>query len=458
MKTNALILAAGLGTRMKSKHSKALQPLSGQYMIDHVLDMIDEVGFSKKVAVVGYEKEAVIAAIEKRDVLFAHQDERLGTGHAAMMAKEFIDDDESVIVFNCDTPMLSAELIRSFIEFHRFGGYKASLITTKLHNPHGYGRIIRDDNNCVSKIVEEKDADYAEKQINEINSGIYVFSGKELKESLDKLKNDNAQNEYYLTDCIEIIKKSGEEIGGFICEDSNQLIGINTKLQLAEVEMLIREKTTNALMLEGVTIPSPASVFIDKNVKIGRDTVILPGSHIKGYTVIGEDCVIGPNAVLTDMVVGNGVTIENSTLMKSEVDDSTCVGPYAYVRPGSKIGKMVKIGDFVEVKNSVIGDGTKISHLSYIGDGDVGSGVNIGCGAVFVNYNGKEKFRTVVKDGAFIGCNSNLIAPVTVEEKGYVAAGSTITDSVPANALAVARQRQRNIEGWVEKKGILNKK
>lgn len=455
MKTHALILAAGLGTRMKSKHSKALQPLAGQTMMDHVLDMVEEVGFTKKVAVVGYEKEAVIASCEGKGIGFAHQDERLGTGHAVMMAKSFIEEDEAVVVLNCDTPLLSTELIRDFIKFHIEGDYQASVITTYMDEPFGYGRIIRDGTGAVARIVEQKDATAQEREIREINSGIYVFSGKVLLESLAELKNDNAQGEYYLTDCIEIIRHKNGHVGGFVAEDSDELMGINTKAQLADAERIIRRRIAEHHMLAGVTIISPENVWIDKGVVIGRDTILHPNTYIRGNTVIGEDCIIGPGAVIEDMTIGNAVEIVHSTVQKSKIADETSVGPYAYIRPNSSIGSHVKIGDFVEVKNATVGDGTKVSHLSYIGDGDVGCGVNVGCGVVFVNYNGKDKSRTTVGDNAFIGCNVNLIAPVTVEDEAYVAAGSTITNNVPKHALAVARAKQSNIEGWVERRGLL---
>lgn len=456
MKTNAIILAAGQGTRMKSKHSKALQPLAGQSMIEHVLDMVEEVGFEKKIVVVGHEKESVISAIEGSGVSFAHQDQQLGTGHAVMMAQGDIEDDETVIILNCDTPLLSAELIKKFLDFHVEEGYDASLITTIIPNPFGYGRIIRDDKGRVSKIVEEKDATDKQREICEINSGIYVFNGRQLKEALSKLDCKNCQKEYYLTDCIGIVKETNGKIGRLMCDDSSQLVGINTKVQLAEAEAILRKRKATELMLQGVTITDPATTYIDKKVQVGCDTIILPNTHLKGDTVIGEECTIGPSSVIDSSKIGNFTKVENSTVLKSRVDENTNVGPYAYIRPGSTIGKRVKIGDFVEVKNSNIGDDTKVSHLTYIGDGDVGSNVNVGCGVVFVNYDGREKFRSRVGDNCFIGCNVNLISPVTIHDNSYVAAGSTITADIPSGSLAVARAQQINKEGWVEKKGLIS--
>lgn len=458
MASIAIILAAGLGTRMNSKHPKALQEIAGKHMIEHVLEMAEAVGFDKTVAVVGHEKEKVMIALDGRGISFAHQDERLGTGHAVMMAKDEMDPDASIIILNCDTPLLTEKLIEDFLAYHEEGRFDASILTAHVVNPFGYGRILRSQNGTVSRIVEQKDASEEEKAINEINSGIYVFKGSHLIESLGKLTNDNAQKEYYLTDCIQHIREAGGHIGAFAADDADEIAGINNKLQLADAEAVLRRRTNRKHMLAGVTIVNPDNAYIDSKALIGKDTIIYPGTVLKGRVVIGEDCIIGPNATIESSTIGNGVSIQNSTVLESRIDDGTAVGPYAYVRPKSVIGKHVKVGDFVEVKNATIGDNSKVSHLAYIGDGDVGSDVNIGCGVVFVNYNGRDKFRTVVEDGAFVGCNANLVAPVTVEKGAYVAAGSTITSDVPAGALGVARAKQSNLEGWVERKGYTKKK
>jgi len=335
------------------------------------------------------------------------------------------------------------------------GGFSGALLTTHVEDPTGYGRILRNDENEVVGIVEHKDATDEQRKIKEINPAVYCFKGDLLKKALGEINNDNVQGEYYLTDVIGIIRGYGHAIGGYAVEDPSQMLGVNSRVQLHEAEQIMQARILNRHMLGGVTIINAHNVYIEKKVKIGRDTIVYPGSFLTGNTEIGEDCLIGPDARIENTIIANGVEVRTSTLLESSVDSETKVGPYAYLRPNSKVGKHVKIGDFVEVKNSTIGDHSKVSHLAYIGDGDVGSDVNIGCGVVFVNYDGKNKNRTTVKDGAFVGCNANLVAPVTVGEQAYVAAGSTVTEDVERRSLAVARARQVNKIGWVEKKNIL---
>lgn len=332
------------------------------------------------------------------------------------------------------------------------------MLTTVVDNPTGYGRIIRDENSDLLKIVEQKDASEEEKLAKEINSGIYCFNGKSLRESLDLLDNNNAQGEYYLTDTIQIMRNKGLKVGAFNGSTIEELMGVNSRVELSRAEQIMRQRINESHMVNGVTIIDTNSTYIEAGVEIGNDTVIYPGTMLMGSTKIGSSCIIGMNCSITNSEIGDYTEVKNSTIVDSVVGENTTVGPYAYLRPKSNIGNNVKIGDFVEVKNATIEDNSKASHLAYIGDAYVGKGVNIGCGVVFVNYDGKNKAKSIVKDGAFIGSNSNLVAPVTVEEKGYIATGSTITDNVPQGALAVARQRQVNKEGWVEKKDQKDKK
>ena len=316
----------------------------------------------------------------------------------------------------------------------------------------------RDKDGNVKAIVEHKDATDEQRNIPEINSGIYCFKGKHLKEALDRLDNNNVQNEYYITDAIKILNDLGHKVGGYKLLDSDEIAGINSRIQLAEAEKIMRNRINEKLMVNGVTIINPDNTYIDSEVKIKRDTIIYPGVIIEGATEIGEDCIIGHGTRIVNSKIGNGVEIQSSTVLESKIDDFTKVGPYAFLRPNSEIGKNVKIGDFVEVKNSKIDDNSKASHLSYIGDAEVGKNVNIGCGAVFVNYDGKNKHKTIVKDNAFVGCNVNLVAPVTVNENAYIAAGSTITKDVQGGSLSIARAKQVDKENWVEKKGLIKNK
>lgn len=456
MSLNAIILAAGEGTRMKSKTPKVLHKVVGKSMVEHVIDAADAVGCARKIVVVGSGRELVETYLSKLDVTFVHQEERLGSGHAVMVCDEEIHEDEDVLILYGDTPLIQGKTLQKLMDTHKTTNNACTVMTAEVEEPFGYGRIVRDSNGNVLKIVEEKDADEQIKQIKEINSGIYCFKGDLLKTYMKKIENNNSQKEYYLTDMLGLLNAAGYPVGTAIVEDFDDLRGVNSRLQLSESEAIFRKRINERLMSEGVTFIDPERTYVEKDVQIGRDTILYPGCHLKGKTVVGEDCEIGPNAHLDNVILGNAVHVKESTLMDSTISDNTSVGPYAYVRPGSKIGSDVKIGDFVEIKNAAIGNGTKISHLTYVGDAEVGERVNLGCGVVFVNYDGKNKFKTVVEDDSFVGCNVNLVSPVTVEKGAYVAAGSTITKDVPAGALGVARARQTNIEGWVERKG--NKK
>lgn len=451
MSLQILILAAGQGTRMKSKHPKVLHKVAGKAMIDHVLEQSRELTEEKPLVVIGHQADLLEEHLaETADTVL--QKEQLGTGHAVMMAADRIKDESEVMVLCADTPLIQHETLAKMLQL-KHQGYAAVMMSSIVTDPTGYGRVIRDSDDHFIGITEQKDATTAELEIREINAGMYIFDGKLLKENLKKLSSDNAQREYYLTDVLEYLSKDGHSIG-ILQVSETEIMGVNTRVQLASAEEQMRRRINESHMLQGVTIIDPLHTYIEKEVQIGEDTVIYPNCHLKGKTVIGSDCSIREGTTIENSVIGNGVTIKSSTLLESQVGDETTVGPYAYLRPKSILGKKVKIGDFVEVKNAVIGDGSKASHLSYIGDAEVGKEVNIGCGVVFVNYDGKHKFRSVVKDQAFIGSNSNLVAPVTVEEGGYVATGSTVTIDVPKQSLCIARARESIKKDWRLKKGL----
>lgn len=448
---NAVILAAGEGTRMKSKMPKVLHEVMGRPMVKRVVDTAKDLGAKNICVVTGHMSETVQEALKDEGVNFAVQEKQLGTGHAVMQAEDYINENEDVLILYGDTPLIKAETLEKLIEYHRSENNGVSIISAVVEDSSGYGHIIRDKDGNFVKNVEYKDATPEEKLVKEINSGIYCFKGSSLKKALKLITNDNAQGEYYLPDALEIILKSGEKVNAMTIGDVTEFFGVNNRVQLAEANKIMQKRINEKHMLNGVTIIDPADTYIADDVEIGMDTIIYPGCVLEGKTVIGEDCKVGPNTRLTDMTLAPDVTIQYTVAMESEIGSGTKVGPFAYIRPNSKIGENIKIGDFVEVKNSVIGNGTKVSHLTYIGDSDVGERINFGCGTVTVNYDGHKKFRTTIEDDVFIGCNANLVAPVTLKKGSYVAAGSTITKDVPEKSLAVARNRQTNIEGWTKK-------
>lgn len=453
----AVILAAGEGKRMKSKSSKVIHKVCGKALVQWVHQAVENAGVKESIIVVGHRSDQVKECLGDK-AEYVIQEKQLGTGHAVMQAESFLAGKEGYVVVLCgDTPLVTTETIKKAIEYHKNRNNAATVITAELDNPTGYGRIIRDNNGDVAKIVEHKDASDTEKEIKEINSGMYCFTIKHLVAALKELNNKNSQGEYYLTDTLEILIHKGLSVGAVKVADTDEILGINDRIQLSMAGEIMRKKIITNLMKSGVTIIDQNSTYIDEDVIIGIDSVIYPGTILEGETVIGEDCVIGPNARLVSSKTGNRVEINNSIVLESSVGDDTHVGPFAFIRPGSNIGKDVKIGDFVEVKKSVIGDKTKVSHLTYIGDAEIGKNVNLGCGVVVVNYDGKNKNKTIVGDNAFVGCNVNLISPVTVKDNAYVAAGSTITEEVPENSLAIGRARQVIKEDWVIKKGMQRK-
>lgn len=447
----AVILAAGKGTRMRSKLPKVLHKVGGKPMLQHVLDAADVVGAAEKIVIVGHEAELVEAMVGEQGKIVL-QAEQLGTGHAVMQTQDALADFKGTVMILCgDTPLLDGAELKKFYEAHVQSGAAATVLTAHMDNPFGYGRIVRDAEGNVQGIVEEKDADAQQKLIKEVNTGIYCLECPLMFEVLSTLTCDNAQGEYYLTDVLTKLNAAGRKVGGVVTEDSDMVMGINSRRQLAEAESVMRERILGKLMDAGVTIMDPASTFIESSVKIGRDTIIYPFTWLEGTTEIGEDCEIGPNVRFTNVKIGSGNHLQFMYGHDCQVCDGVTAGPYVHLRPDTVIGNKVKIGNFVEVKNSHIGVGTKLPHLTYIGDSDIGSGVNMGCGCITVNYDGKKKYRTVIEDNAFVGCNTNLVAPVTVKAGSYIGAGSTITKEVPENSLAIARAKQKNIEGWAEK-------
>lgn len=452
----SVILAAGEGTRMKSKLPKVLHKVCGKELVKYVLDASDKAGIDKNILVLGHGKDEIIDLLDESEVLFEEQpvgeEFPYGTGYAVMQAVNHIGDEDTVIVLNGDVPMIREETISNFMDYHKNEKCSVSVLTAIFENPYGYGRILRDEKNKVSSIVEQKDSDEDTKKIREINSGIYCFNGNELKEALKSLDTENSQNEYYLTDAIGILKNKGCKIGGYVIEDNIEISGVNNRYQLHELNEYKKNLINKNHMLNGVTIIDSSNTYIEESVVIEKDTIINPGTYLEGNTSIGEDCIIGPNSRIIDSIIGNETSVENSKVINSKIGSKTTVGPFAYLRPGSELGDSVKIGDFVEVKNSKIGNGSKASHLAYLGDGIVGKNVNVGCGVIFVNYDGKSKNKTIIEDNAFVGSNSNLVAPVTISEGAYVACGSTITENVEEETLAIARARQVNKNGKAKNK------
>ena len=448
----SVILAAGMGTRMKSKMPKVLHKVCGKPLSKWVIDASEAAGADKVCAVVGHKAETVKEVLG--DVCeFALQAEQKGTGHAVMQAIDVIKNSKGeVVILNGDTPLITAETINKAIEYHKNNGNQATVITAILDDATGYGRIVRDNDGSVLKIVEQKDASKEEKKINEVNSGMYVFDAQSLVYALDKITPNNAQGEYYLTDTLEILLSAGKKIGGYAISDNDEIRGIDDRVQLNEAEKIMQKRINEYHMRNGVTMRNPESVYIEDGVEIGNDTEICQNVTIKSGTKIGSDCVIGSGSMLDRAVIHDGVDVLSSVILESEVDEGTHVGPFAYIRPNCHVGKEVKVGDFVELKNSNIDDGTKISHLTYIGDSDVGKRVNFGCGTVTCNYDGKKKYRTTIGDDCFVGCNTNFVSPINVGDGVYIAAGSTITEDIPENSLSIARARQVNKEGWKDKR------
>lgn len=414
----AIVMAAGKGTRMKSKNSKLVQKIYGKEIVKRAVENAQKAGVRDIVAVVGYKKEEVMKVLGD-NIKYAYQDEMLGTGHAVMQAKEYLKGKKGkVLVLNGDVPLIRPETLNKLIEKSIENKEYATLLTAIYDDPTGYGRIVRDEGGNIEGIVEEKDTTEEQKKITEINAGIYCFDIEALLDALEKITPNNKQGEYYITDVIQIMNDSGLKTGAVLVEDNTEILGINDRVQLGILTKVLQMRINIELMKQGVTIEDTNTTYIYDDVEIGMDTVIHPNTTIKSGVTIGEDCEIGPNS---------------------------------YIREGCKLANHVKIGSFVEIKKAIIGEGTKVPHLSYMGDCEIGEKCNIGCGTITCNYDGFNKSKTIIGNHSFIGSNTNLVAPVTLGDNTFVAAGSTITDDVPEYALAIARQRQTNKENWNKK-------
>ncbi|EEP7573117.1 bifunctional UDP-N-acetylglucosamine diphosphorylase/glucosamine-1-phosphate N-acetyltransferase GlmU [Listeria monocytogenes] len=449
-KRYAVVLAAGQGTRMKSKLYKVLHPVCGKPMVEHVVDQISTLNVDKVVTIVGHGAEKVQEHLAGKSG-FVKQEEQLGTAHAVLQAKEELAGKDGVTLVVCgDTPLIEASTMEALLKYHHEKRAKATILTTVIEDPTGYGRIIRDDLGIVEKIVEHKDATEKEQRISEINTGTYCFDNKALFEALENVSNDNVQGEYYLPDVIKILKDSDEVVAAYRMESFEESLGVNDRIALAEASKLMQRRINENHMRNGVTLVNPESTYIDIDVKIGQDTVIEPGVMLRGKTVIGDDCVVTSGSEIVNSVIGERVNVRTSSIFESKVGDDVQIGPYAHLRPESDIHDHVKIGNYVETKKAVVGEGTKLPHFIYMGDAEIGKNVNVGCGSIAVNYDGKNKAKTIIGDDVFVGCNSNLVAPVKVGDRAFIAAGSTITKDVPDDALGIARAKQDNKLGYAK--------
>jgi bifunctional UDP-N-acetylglucosamine pyrophosphorylase/glucosamine-1-phosphate N-acetyltransferase len=446
-----LILAAGKGTRMKSKKAKVLHVVGGAPLIQHVLAAVHSLSHDVSI-VVGHQAEKIRELIP--EAKFAEQKEQLGTGHAVMMARsQFEAFRGDLLILPGDVPLVTSATLQKFLSFHRDGGFTASVLTAEVANPFGYGRIVRRGDSEVESIIEQRDATPEILQISEINSSIYVLSAPALFDALAKVRNENAQKEYYLTDVIGILVSQQKKVGAFKAPHPEEILGINTKAELASIDRMIRRRKCDRLMADGITIVDPDSTFIDDAVQIGADTVIYPSVQIYGQTNIGEDVTIHSFSRLSNVSIGSRSTIlESCVIVDSSVGEDISVGPFAHLRMHTRLENGVKVGNFVEIKKSTLGAGTKAMHLAYLGDATIGAAVNIGAGTITCNYDGYKKNPTIIEDGVFIGSDSQLVAPVKIGKGAYVGAGSSITEDVPPDSLAIARGRQVVKEGWVKKK------
>ena len=444
-----LILAAGKSTRMKSKYAKVLHRVGGQTLLEHVLRSARSVSPDVCV-VVGHTADRVKALVS--EVKFVDQKEQLGTGHAVLAARDhFANYTGDLLVLPGDVPLIEGETIRDFVKFHRDGGYRASVLTADADDPYGYGRIVRRNDNEVDSIVEHRDATPEILKIPEINSGIYVFNAPALFQALSKIRNNNAQFEYYLTDVIGILVAQRDLIGAFKVPSVEEILGINTRQELAQVDRVMRRRKCEALMAEGVTIVDPSTTFIDEDVQIGADTTIYPSVQIYGQSVLADDVTVHSFSRISNSKIGARSTLlEGCVVVDSALGEDVSIGPYAHLRMGTTVADNAKVGNFVEIKKSTLGAGTKSMHLAYLGDATIGKNVNVGAGVITCNYDGVNKHPTVIEDGAFVGTDSQLIAPVRIGKNAYVAAGSSVTEDVPPESLAIARGRQVNKEGWVK--------
>lgn len=450
-KRNAIILAAGKGTRMRSKLYKVLHQVCGKTMVDHVLTQLEKAKIDTIITVVGFGAETVKDALGHR-TRYALQKQQLGTGHAVMQTEDLLgNEDGETIVVSGDTPLFTADTFEKLFAYHEQRHAAVTILTSVAPDPTDYGRIIRNDVGIVERIVEEKDATVQEKAIKEVNTGVYCFDNKKLFAALKKINNDNHQGEYYLTDVIGILKQEGEIVTAYKMADFDESMGVNDRIALAKANRVMRERINKHWMQEGVSMIDPATTYIDADVKLGKDTVLEGDVVLKGHTTIGDDCYISAGSRIVDSTIHDGVKVTSSTLEEAEMHNGSDIGPNSHLRPEAEIGENVHIGNFCEVKKAYIGAGTKVGHLTYIGNATLGKNINVGCGVVFVNYDGTNKHHTNVGDHAFIGSNSNLVAPVNIAKDSFIAAGSTITDSTAQYDMAIARARQTNKKDYAKK-------
>ncbi|RCK70783.1 bifunctional UDP-N-acetylglucosamine diphosphorylase/glucosamine-1-phosphate N-acetyltransferase GlmU [Desertihabitans brevis] len=450
-----VVLAAGGGTRMKSSRSKLLHEVGGRSMLSSALRAAAEVQPEHLVVVVGHARDQVephVAEVAPQAVT-AVQEQQLGTGHAVQCGLSVLPPLEGeVLVTYGDVPLLTGETLTALVAEHRRAGNAVTVLTAEVDDPTGYGRVIRDPEGGVLRVVEHRDADDAERAVREINSGIYVFAAATLTAGLGRLDSDNDQGELYLTDVLGTARADGGRVGALVTEDAWQTEGVNDRVQLARLNAELNRRTVEGWMRAGVTVVDPATTWIEADVDLGRDVLIHPGTILAGATTVGEGAELGPDTRLRDCEVGPGASLVRTEAHLAVVGAEATVGPWSYLRPGTQLGRGGKIGGFVETKKAVIGEGSKVPHLSYVGDATIGAGTNIGAGTIFANYDGRDKHRSEVGDEVFVGSGTVLVAPAALESGAYVAAGSTVTDPVPGSDLAIARGRQRNVEGWADRR------
>ena len=449
-----VILAAGEGTRMKSSTPKVLHSIAGRSLVGHVLSDVNALSPKQVRVVVGAGREQVEAHLSEiaPHVTTVFQEKRGGTGHATQLALDGLKASGTILVLAGDTPMLTGSSLTELLNAHHAGGFTASVLTAEHPDPTGYGRIIRADDDSLLRIVEERDADEIQRDILEVNSGVYAFDAVKLAGAIGKLKSDNSQGELYLTDVIEILRNEGGKIAAVLIDDFIEILGVNDRVQLAESAALLRDRINEDLMRDGVTIVDPLSTWVDATATVASDVVLMPGTAISGTTTVAAGAVIGPRTTLVDCTVGTGARVIESRCTEAIIGEGASVGPYTFLRPGTKLLPHSKVGAYVEMKNATLGEGSKVPHLSYVGDAVIGEGSNIGAATIFVNYDGVEKHYTVVGDHVRIGSDSMLVAPVTIGDGAYTAAGSVITEDVPPGAIGVGRAKQRNVIGWVLRK------
>ena len=453
-KLTLLILAAGKGTRLKSTLPKVLHQLAGKSLIEHVVEAAGPLNPSATCVVVGYEAARVESTLSHRSFQFAVQKPQLGTGHAVQVAGAFWKPNEGdLLVLSGDVPLISTQTLQRLLNQHAQSNASVTLLSTRLDDPAGYGRVARSAEGDVERIVEHKDATDEERRISEINTGIYCFVIADLAQVIDQLSAENSQREYYLTDCVGLLKKQNKRVGAVVCEDPSEVSGINSRAELAELERIVRQKKLTQLMQDGVTIIDPASTYVEPNVQIGADSVLYPNVFLEKGAVIGTGCQIYPNVRISASTIEDDVVVLDSCLIsESHVGTRSQVGPFAHLKNHTIIGNQSRVGNFVEIKNSRLGNQTKAAHLSYLGDAEIGQHVNVGAGTITCNYDGVSKNKTIIEDDVFVGSDSQLIAPVTVHRGAYIAAGSTIQQDVPEDALAIARSQQVNKEQWARKR------